>query len=168
MSIVERPSADEPISRATAAAEADAFLRQIERSIALLSGQHFLRVSLFRLAFVGGGAAMIGARAQQALGALGLVGQLPDGALGLLFVGPRPAGRDDLAVERMVADRLNQVQTLATPSAARLLSITAAHRWADEIDGTDDLIDEALFVSATRSSLGRRAPVGTGPMLKAS
>jgi len=150
-----------------------AFLRQIERSIALLGGQHFLRVSLFRLEFVGAAATGVGARARQALGPLGMVGDLPDGSLGLLFVGPRPAGQDDLAVERMVADKLNQALTLAPPSAARLLSVTAAHRWADEIDGADDLIDEALFVSATRSSLSRppamwTSPMRTSPMHKAS
>ncbi|MFN4283877.1 MAG: hypothetical protein ACK4NA_14665 [Alphaproteobacteria bacterium] len=135
----------------------DAFLRQIERSIALLGGQHFLRISLFRLQFVG--AADIGARARQALATLGMIGELPDGSLGLLFVGPRAAGQDDLAVERMVADKLNQALAQAAPSAARLLSLTAAHRFADEIGGVDDLIDEALFVAATRRSLARPAPL---------
>lgn len=146
----------------------DAFLRQVERSIALLGGQHFLRVSLFRLAFVGVGAAEIGPRARQALAALGMIGDLPDGSLGLLFVGPRAAGQDDLAVERMVADKLNRALASSAPSAARLLSLTAAHRFADEIGGADDLIDEALFVTATRHGLARldRAPLE--PMRKAS
>lgn len=35
------------------------FLDQVERHIALLSGQHFLRISLFRLEFVGATAAEV-------------------------------------------------------------------------------------------------------------
>ncbi len=135
-----------------------AFLAQIERSIALLAGQHFLRISLFRLEFVGVAAAEIGPATRQSLAALGMIGALPDGSFGLLIVGPRAPGQDDLAIERVVAEKLNHVLTVAAPSAARLLSVSAAHRWADEIGGAEDLIDEALFVSATRASFMRPEP----------
>jgi len=126
------------------------FLQQVERNIALLSSQRFLRISLFRFQFVGVTALEIGARVRQALTSLGMVGLLPDGSLGLLYVAPRPSVREDLAVERAVADKINRILAVAAPSEARLLSVTAAHRWADEIADADDMIDEALFVSATR------------------
>jgi hypothetical protein len=126
------------------------FLRQVERNVALLGGQRFLRISLFRFEFVGIAAGEIGIRVRLALASLGMVGLLPDGSLGLLYVAPRPSVQEDLAVERSVADKVNRTLAVAAPSDARLLSVTAAHRWADEIGGADDLIDEVLFVSATQ------------------
>lgn len=87
---------------------------------------------------------------RQALQSLGMVGLLPDGSLGLLYVAPRSSAREDLAVERAVADKINRILALTAPSDARLLSVTAAHRWADEIADADDMIDETLFVSATQ------------------
>lgn len=127
-----------------------AFLQQIERNIALLNGQRFLRISLFRFQFVGGTAAQVGARARQALSTLGLVGLLPDGSLGLLYVAPRPSAYEDLVVERAVIDKVNRILATSAPSEARILSAVAAHRWTDEIADADALIDEVLFVSATQ------------------
>jgi len=127
-----------------------AFLPEVERTVALLSGQRFLRISLFRFQFVGVSAAEIGVGVPQALMSLGMVGLLPDGSMGLLYVAPRPSAQDDLAVERAVTEKLNRTLAVAAPSDARLLSVIAAHRWADEITDADDLIDEALFVAATQ------------------
>lgn len=92
-----------------------------------------------------------------ALKSFGLVGSLPDSTLGLLFVGPRPAGQEDMAVERVVTDKLNYELTRSAPSDARLLSITAAHRWADEIDDAAELIEEAVFPAAMRARQMRKA-----------
>jgi hypothetical protein len=133
------------------------FLDQVERHIALLCGQRFLRISLFRLEFVGVAAAEIGPRARRALRSFGLVGILPDGNLGLLYVGPRPAGQEDMDVERVVTDKLNHELARTAPSDARLLSVTASHRWADEINGAGELIDEAVFSAAMSASLMRKA-----------
>lgn len=130
--------------------EGEDYLQQIERSIGLLAGQHSLRISLFRLEFVGIAARDIGQRARQSLAALGLIGALPDGSLGLLYMGARASGQEDLSVERAVAERVNAALAFAAPSGARLLSVTAAHRWADEIADAEDLIDEALFIVKTR------------------
>lgn len=126
------------------------FLRQVERNIALLGGQRFLRISLFRFEFVGVTAAEIGSRVRHALASLGMVGLLPDGSLGLFYVSPRPSAQEDLAVERSMADKINRILALNAPSDARIQSVTAAHRWADEVGGVDELIDEALFISAAR------------------
>lgn len=132
------------------------YLQQIERSIALLAGQHSLRISLFRLEFVGIAAHELGARARQSLAGLGLIGALPDGSLGLLYMGARPSGQEDLSVERVIAEKVNLTLAQAAPSSARLLSVTAAHRWADEIADAEELIDEALFIVKTRGYQMRR------------
>lgn len=150
--VVSLPAAELGASSANFAAGFDdgGFLQEVERTVVLLSGQHFLRISLFRFQFVGASAAEIGVGVPQALMSLGMVGLLPDGSLGFLYVAPRPSAQDDLAVERAVAERLNRMLAIAAPSDARLLSVTAAHRWADEIADADDLIDETLFVAATK------------------
>lgn len=160
--VASQPAVESGASTASggSALDARAFLEQVERNIALLASQRFLRISLFRFQFVGVSATEIGGPVRQALASLGLVGLLPDGSLGLLFVAPRQSVKEDLAVERSVTDKINCILTVIAPSAARILSVKAAHRWADEIADADDLIDEALFVSATqprRSSLLRKA-----------
>ena len=150
--VVSLPAVELGASGANFAAGFDdgAFLQEVERTVVLLSGQRFLRISLFRFRFVGVTAAEIGVGVPQALMSLGMVGLLPDGSLGFLYIAPRPSAQDDLAVERAIAERLNRTLAIAAPSAARLLSVTAAHRWAYEIADADDLIDEALFVAATQ------------------
>lgn len=150
MPTVSLPAVESGASKASFAD--GAFLAQVERNIALLGGQRFLRISLFRFEFVGVAAAEIGARVRQALASFGMVGLLPDGSLGLFYVAPRPSAQEDLAVERSVTDKLNRVLALSAPSDARILSATATHRWADEVGGVDDLIGEVLFASSASRS----------------
>lgn len=132
-------------------------MQQLERTIALLAGQHFLRISLFRLDFSGVAACRLGSRVREALQPLGMICTLPDGSLGLLYVGPRAGEQDDMALERTMAEKINRLMARVAPSEARLASITAAHRWADEIDGADELIDEAMFTAAAHPLLLRKA-----------
>lgn len=125
---------------------------QIERIIGLLSGQHFLRLSLFRIELTGDAFGSSLAKADRALRSHGLVGELPDGSIGFLYLGPRAKGQGaDLTLERHVAERLHQELSRGSADThVRVLSV--AHRWADEVSGADDLLDAVALATIMRKA----------------
>lgn len=122
-----------------------AFASSIERSLRLLHEVH-VPVSLFALRLDGGDKAVDAAAG--ALVRFGAVGRLPDGSLGLLYLGPRPAGRrGEAALENQIfmtaAHGLGEQGWAAVGETPVL---TAVHSWTDQVR------DVAALVAASSAA----------------
>lgn len=131
---------------------ANEFLGQAERALGLLRGQHALRLSLFRCVMSQPVQDAVVAALDAGLRAHGLVGRLADGAVAILYVGPRgTATTADQAVERQIVERIRQ-ELACLPGAGSLRDVEVAHRWADEIDDVRDLLDAAMPATTLRKA----------------
>ena len=119
------------------------FMADIERIIGLLGTQRLLRLSLFRFELEGLSQAAAVTLADRALKPHGLVGALPDGSVGFLYLGPRGKRNvADLALVHHITERLRiEIYRHAPFKDVRLISSTVAHRWADEVVDAYDLVD---------------------------
>jgi hypothetical protein len=95
--------------------------------------------------------------ARSALSRFNLVGVLTDDSVGILYMGPRPAGIDaDRALESDIVERLENALKDATDArgwqGAKInLKVRSAHRWTDEIGDADDLVRALTRIPARRS-----------------
>ncbi|HLI14103.1 MAG TPA: hypothetical protein VKY65_21120 [Alphaproteobacteria bacterium] len=123
-----------------------AFENEIERSLRLLQRMR-LQVSLFAVRFPATADATTVDAASAALARLGPVGQLADGRIGLLYLGPRaPGPGGDVALMRHV--RRLMEQALSERGAGWLgerLEVSASHAWTDEVSSAQEFARE-LFV----------------------
>ena len=116
---------------------------EIERIIGLLGKQRFLRLSLFRFQIDGMSATAAKTLVSRALKPQGIVGVLPDGAIGFLYLGPRGKGMvADLALVHHIRERVRaEIHRQSPFNEMRLTSMVVAHRWADEVIDAYDLVD---------------------------
>jgi hypothetical protein len=137
--VVEARSALEGASQTMAAG----FMAEIERIIGLLGTQRLLRLSLFRFELHGLPQAAAVNLVDRALKPHGLVGALPDGGVGFLYLAPRGKRNvADLALVHHITERLRiEIYRNAPFTDVRLISNTVAHRWADEVVDAYDLVD---------------------------
>lgn len=106
------------------------FEAEIERSLRLLRPIR-LPVTLFALKFPADAAA--DRAAVDALSGLGAVGRLPDGRLGLFYLGPRTAGESgEAALVKLVYERAARAFA-AQGCGAEALQVAAAHAWTDAL-----------------------------------
>lgn len=120
-----------------------AFQAEIERSLVRLRGTH-LRLSLFQVRL---GTRAHAGMAMAALSDLGATGRLPDGSLGLLYLGPRPEGiGGEVALGQRIERRLLDALGPVAPRAASIRSqmarpqVAVVHAWSDELTGVGGLI----------------------------
>lgn len=129
--------------------EAGDFAAEIARLLRPLRATH-LRVSLFSLRFRGAADRLACNWAGGALRRYGPVGSLPDGRIGMLYVGPRFPGDDSGDVlSDLLSTRVRDVlmaRGIRLPSGAVQLTVT--HRWSDEITEPGEL----LLASTPRDS----------------
>jgi len=116
---------------------------EIERIIGLLGKQRFLRLSLFRFQIDGISVTTAKTLMTRALKPQGIVGVLPDGAIGFLYLGPRGKGMvADLALVHHIRERVcAEIHRQSPFNEMRLSSVLVAHRWADEVIDAYDLVD---------------------------
>lgn len=126
---------------------------EIERIIGLLGKQRFLRLSLFQFQIEGISAAAVQTMMARALKPQGIVGALPDGSIGFLYLGPRGKGMvADLALVHHIGERVRaEIHRQSPFNEMRLASMHVAHRWADEVIDAFDLVD-ALYLQAVESA----------------
>ncbi len=141
-----------PTSRARSAVPTwPSFETEIERSLRLLR-QLRLPVSLFALPLHDRPGAE--AAAAHALAGLGTVGRLPDGRLGLLYLGPRARGAEGEAqLVKLLYERITRaLEEAGRPEAAP--AIAAIHGW------TDELWSAGLLLAALAAPAGAARPAG--------
>jgi len=130
--------------------EAGEFAAEIARMLRPLRAMH-LRVSLYSLRFRGQPGRLACNWAGGALRRYGPVGALPDGRIGMLYVGPKVPG-DDSGDE--LSDLLStRVRDVLLARGIRLRSgavqLMVTHRWSDEITDPGELL-----VASTPRDLG--------------
>mgnify|MGYP001552551537 FL=1 len=114
---------------------------EVECSLLALRCTH-LRVSLFAVGL--GTQSRAGGAVARALAALGPVGRLPDGSLGLLYLGPRPCG---ISSEAPLVETVRRRVQAALGGAERhgvQPLIAAVHAWSDELAGVGALLQLLL------------------------
>lgn len=119
------------------------FMAEIERIIGLLGTQRLLRLSLFRFELDGLPQAAAVKLVDRALKPHGLVGALPDGGIGFLYLGARGKRNvADLALVHHMTERLRiEIYRHAQFNGVSLISSAVVHRWADEVVDAYDLVD---------------------------
>lgn len=119
------------------------FMAEIERIIGLLGTQRLLRLSLFSFELDGLPQAAAVKLVDRALKPHGLVGALPDGRVGFLYLGPRCTRNvADLALVHHMTERLRiEIYRHARFNDVSLMSSIVVHRWADEVVDAYDLVD---------------------------
>jgi hypothetical protein len=127
-------------------------MAEIDHIIGLLGAQRSLRLSLFRFEITGVSSSAAVMLVDRALKPHGLVGTLPDGNVGFLYLGPRhDRAVADLALVHHIGERLRrEIQRQAPFTDVRLVAKSVVHRWADEVTDAHDLI-EALDSPALES-----------------
>jgi hypothetical protein len=127
-------------------------ISEIEHVIGLVGAQRSLRLSLFRFEIAGISQAAAVMLVTRALKSQGLVGPLPDGNVGFLYLGPRlDRAVADLALVHHISERLRkEMQRQAPFTDVTLVSKSVVHRWADEVTDAYDLI-EALDTQGLES-----------------
>ncbi len=145
-----RSQAGEPFAGSSFIPE---LVSEIERIIGLLGKQRFLRLSLFQFQIEGISAAAVQTMVARVLKPQGIVGALPDGSIGFLYLGPRGKGMvADLALVHHIGERVRaEIQRQSPFNEMRLVSMQVAHRWADEVIDAFDLVD-ALHLQAVESA----------------
>lgn len=113
-----------------------------------------VRLSLFAIAVDGSRTVDVVRTLATRLAPSHIVGRLTSGLVGILYLGPRPAGVEaDLDVERAVANRV--AEALRRPAVAGgfpPFRIRSVHRCTDEIGAARDLIDALGDLSWLRPS----------------
>jgi hypothetical protein len=119
------------------------FMTEVERIIGLLGTQRLLRLSLFCFELDGLPQAAAVKLVDRALKPHGLVGALPDGRVGFLYLGPRGKRNvADLALVHHITERLRiEIYRQTQINDVSLVSSTVVHRWADEVVDVYDLVD---------------------------
>ena len=119
------------------------FVSEMGRIIGLLGKQRFLRLSLLRFHIEGVSKTVAVTLVTRALKPQGIVGALPDGSIGFLYLGPRGKGMvADLALVHHIRERLrNEILRQSPFNEMRLAAVSVAHRWADEVIDAYDLVD---------------------------
>lgn len=127
---------------------------EIERIIGLLGKQRFLRLSLFRFQIDGMSATAVQTMMVRALKPQGIVGALPDGSIGFLYLGPRGKGMvADLALVHHIRERVRaEIHRQSPFNEMRLTSMQVTHRWADEVIDAFDLLDTMNLQVAAQSA----------------
>lgn len=141
---VARRSGDNPIDdRWANPAPGSEFLSAIERIIGLFGRQRFMRLSLLRFQIEGLTQSSAVNLVTRALKSQGIVGGLPDGSVGFLFLGPRGKGMvADLALVHHIRQQVsNEIRRQSPFNELRLASVSVAHCWADEVIDAQDLVD---------------------------
>lgn len=129
------------------------FAREIDRLLRAL-GLSNIRLTLLAIAAREPSRDFLEDAACLALGSSALVGILPEGSVGVLYVGPR---RDGEGADRdVVNDIARQIRTaLSTQFPAGgepPLYLRAVHRWTDEVESAHDLIRMLPQIPARRTS----------------
>lgn len=119
------------------------FVSDIERIIGLLGKQRFLRLTLLRFQIEGLPQSAAVDLVTHALKPQGIVGTLPDGSVGFLYLGPRGKGMvADLALVHHIRQQLcREIRRQSPFNELRLASVSVAHCWADEVIDAQDLVD---------------------------
>lgn len=127
-------------------------MSEIDRIIGLLGAQRSLRLSLFRFEISGVSSSAAVMLVDRALKPHGLVGTLPDGNVGFLYLGPRlDRAVADLALVHHIGERLRrEIQRQAPFTDVRLVGKSVVHRWTDQVTDAHDLV-EALDAPALES-----------------
>jgi hypothetical protein len=122
---------------------ASGFMGEIGRIIDLLGTQRLLRLSLFCFEIEGLPQEAAVKLVDRALKSHGLVGLLPDGRVGFLYLGPRGKRNvADLALVHHITERVRiEIYRQTRINAVSLVSSTVVHRWADEVVDAYDLVD---------------------------
>lgn len=119
------------------------FMPELERVSGLLGAQRLVRLSLFRFEVDGLCAAAAVQLVERALKPHGLVGALPDGSVGFLYLGPRGnRAVADLALVHHIRELLyGELRHQAVFNPVQLASMNVFHLWADEIVDPYDLVE---------------------------
>lgn len=119
------------------------FMSELERVSGLLGAQRLVRLSLFRFEVSGLSTAAAVQVVERALQSHGLVGALPDGSVGFLYLGPRGnRAVADLALVHHIRELLRvELRHQALFNPVQLTSMNVAHLWADEIVDPYDLVE---------------------------
>lgn len=136
---------------ARAAAESG-FVREIDRLLHAL-GVANVRLTLLAIATRELSRDFLEDAARLALGSFALVGILPEGSVGVLYIGPRRDGEGaDRDVVNDIARQIRAVLTAQSPTdGERPLYLRAVHRWTDEIESAHDLIRMLPRIPARRT-----------------
>jgi len=132
-----------------------AFADTAARSLRLLRGLH-VPVTLFAVRLPPGVIAEAEACVSAILQPFGAVGRLPDGRIGLLYLGPHSPGR---AGERTLATHLlariaRRLGERGWEAMSRGVELSAAHAWADAIQQPAELL-RALGEHSTPHRMAR-------------
>lgn len=132
-------------------AGASAFVREIDRLLHAL-GVANVRLTLLAIATRELSRDFLEDAARLALGSFALVGILPEGSVGVLYVGPRRAGEGaDRDVVNDIGRQIREALTAQSPTGGeRPLYLRAVHRWTDEIESAHDLIRMLPRIPARR------------------
>ena len=119
------------------------FVSAVDRIIGLLGKQRFMRLTLFRIQLEGLPQSAAVTMVSRALKTQGIVGTLPDGGVGFLFLGLRGKGMvADLALVHHIRQQLHdEIHRQSLFSPLRLSSLSVAHCWADEMVDAQDFLD---------------------------
>ena len=118
-------------------------IAEIDHIIGLLGAQRSLRLSLFRFEITGVSSSAAVMLVERALKPHGMVGTLPDGNVGFLYLGPRlDRAVADLALVHHIGERLRrEIHRQAPFTDVRLVGKSVVHRWADEVTDAHDLVE---------------------------
>lgn len=119
------------------------FMSEFGRVVDLLGAQRLIRLSLFRFELEGLSSVAAVQAVEHALKAHGLVGALPDGSVGFLYLGPRGhRAVADLALVHHIRELVqSELRYRSIFNPVRLRSMDVVHRWADEIVDPYDLVE---------------------------
>jgi len=128
------------------------FAHEIDHLLRSLSLTN-VRLTLLAVAARGLSRGRLEGATRRALGSSVLVGILPEGSVGVLYVGPRPDG--DSADREVVSDIARQIRAALTSRSAtggeEPLYLRVVHRWTDEIECAYDLIRMLPPIPARRT-----------------
>jgi hypothetical protein len=118
-----------------------AFEAALANSLRLLRRIH-VPLTLFAVRLPAQGLTEAEAVVGDALSPLGVLGRLPDGRIGLLYLGPRaPDAHGEDALSRHVLAKIEKrLQDRGWGSLCRGVRLYAAHAWADVVSGPAELI----------------------------
>lgn len=116
---------------------------ELERVSGLLGAQRLLRLSLFRFEIDGASSVAAVQLVERALKPHGLVGALPDGSVGFLYLGPRGnRAVADLALVHHIRELLRgELRRQSAFYPVKLAAMNVMHLWADEIIDPYDLVE---------------------------
>ncbi len=118
-----------------------AFEASMAYSLRLLRQSH-VPLTLFAVELPARGLVEANDAVGEALSPLGVVGRLPDGRIGLLYLGPHSLGADaEQVLARHILDKIEgRLRDQGWGPLCRGLKLTAAHAWSDAIAGPAQLL----------------------------